>query len=66
MSDLKPATDSDAKPRNSCDNCRFHDRGVIHGYTWQTCTKDWRDTPNGPLVGVIRHMCRNHQPKKGK
>lgn len=52
------------KSKNDCDNCKFHTRGVIHGYDWQECKKNWSDKVNGEFYGVIKHICANHQKKQ--
>lgn len=50
----------------SCDNCKFHNEGVIYIYKWQECEKNWSEK-NKPMIGVLKHFCNNWKPKeKGK
>ncbi len=48
------------KEKASCDNCKHHSCGIIAGYGWQECAKNWSDKQNGQFWGVMKHVCGNH------
>jgi len=44
-----------------CEDCKHSQSGVIHGYPWMTCTKNWSDKQNGVFFGVLKDYCNNFQ-----
>ena len=47
-----------------CEKCKHSDQGIIHGYPWMTCTKNWSDKVNGVFWGVLKNTCTNFVEKK--
>lgn len=52
------------QPKNPCETCKHFDSGIIHGYPWATCEKNWSDKQHGMFWGVLKNTCNNHKEKK--
>lgn len=62
-----------SKPKADCTSCKHYEEGVLHGYPWATCAKNWSDkqngvfwqkTPYGVFWGVLKNWCGNYVPKQ--
>lgn len=50
--------------KRPCESCSRHTSGIIHGYEWRDCTKNWSDKSHGLFYGVIKNTCDNYQSVK--
>lgn len=47
-----------------CEKCQHQTQGILHGYLWQECKKNWSDKVSGPFIGVVKNTCNNYIEKK--